>query len=470
MKVPLWFRICRSFWLPLGIFLFLWIFISPLVLKGQYATSVHEKEIQEEKKLSRAAFMDVDDMTSISEIVGKERNSQHLETSETRSKPRKWTKQNNLIKSGNDEKIEAFLFVAVASAPECEKRRSTIRATWSQYFQNAHSPMEIQNVSLKEKQQNATNMSYKIKTRPVWHMLFFIGRSFNPQVQQRVEEEARVFGDIILLPYQEGYYNLTLKTLAMFQWASQHVHASFVFKADDDVYLHIPRLVAWLEECPKAEFYSGHGSYDKKPIREPVTHKWYISEEEYPYTYFPAYCNGNGYVMSMDLVHRVASCFPRDWSCSWITEKMQDERNISFRRDSYARCRQSLSNNCGMYIKFEDVTIGSILLNYNEAQAIYNESAIRASKKQQSQFSDQKPPSSIRSELRCIHEPRIINEPEPVSRWGGLVKRSRCREDFIMVHRVRPAQMWRYFYTGVDAKMCEEPEFYPDPVSHLKQK
>jgi hypothetical protein len=49
-------------------------------------------------------------------------------------------------------------------------------------------------------------------------------------------------------------------------------------------YLHIPRLVAWLEECPKAEFYSGHGSYDKKPIREPVTHKWYISEEEYPYT------------------------------------------------------------------------------------------------------------------------------------------------------------------------------------------
>lgn len=77
--MPLWFRICRSFWLPLGIFLFLWIFISPLVLKGQYASSVHEKEIQEEKKLSRAAFMDVDDMTSISEIVGKERNSQHLE-------------------------------------------------------------------------------------------------------------------------------------------------------------------------------------------------------------------------------------------------------------------------------------------------------------------------------------------------------------------------------------------------------
>lgn len=175
--------------------------------------------------------------------------------------------------------------------------------------------------------------------------------------------------------------------------------------------------------------------------------------------------------MSMDLVHRIASCFPKDWSCSWITERVQNEPDASLRKEAYASCRQSLSNDCGMYIKFEDVTIGSILLNYNEAQAIYNESTIKASSKQQrSLLSSRQPPSSPLNKLRCRHEPRIINEPEAVRQWGGLVLRPRCREDFIMIHRVRPAQMWRYFYSGKDAKMCDEPEFYPDPVSHLKQK
>lgn len=79
------------------------------------------------------------------------------------------------------------------------------------------------------------NITHSIQKRPLWRMLFFIGHSPYAKVRKRVEEEARVFEDVVLLPYQEGYYNLTLKTLAMFQWASQHVKASFVFKADDDV-------------------------------------------------------------------------------------------------------------------------------------------------------------------------------------------------------------------------------------------
>ncbi|GJQ12088.1 hypothetical protein GpartN1_g3879.t1 [Galdieria partita] len=469
MKVPLWYRVCRNYWLPLGIFFFLWFFISPVLLKGLDSPNIHNERLEEEKS-SQTTVVDTAGFPSTFEINLRDRENDSSLIAESVSQSRMWKERTSYW--SNEEGIEVFLFVAVASAPECEKRRSTIRATWSQYFQNAQFPIDTQSFNKNENMtEDVISSTCNIRKRPLWHMLFFIGRSSNPKVQQRVEEEARVFRDVILLPYQEGYYNLTLKTLAMFQWASQYVRSSFVFKADDDVYLHIPRLIEWLEECPKSEFYSGHGSYDKKPIREPITHKWYISEEEYPYTYFPDYCNGNGYVMSMDLVHRVASCFPQDWSCSWMTEKMQDVQDASFRKEAYKRCRQSLANDCGMYIKFEDVTIGSILLNYNEAQAMYNESMIRASMKKQSFFSEKQPPSPpARNRLRCRHEPRIINEPEAVRQWGGLVKRSRCREDFIMIHRVRPAQMWRYFYTGMDAKMCDEPEFYPDPVSHLKQK
>ncbi|GJD06840.1 Lactosylceramide 1,3-N-acetyl-beta-D-glucosaminyltransferase [Galdieria sulphuraria] len=343
----------RNFWLPLGIFFFLWFFISPILLKKLDSSSLYVERLEEEKS-SQTTVVDTADFPT--EIYFRERKNSTSLTSETTSQSR--LRKEKASYWVNDEKIEVFLFVAVASAPECEKRRSTIRATWAQYFQNAQVPIETQNLKDGNVRQNVTSLIHDIKKRPIWHMLFFIGRSSSPKVQERVEEEAKVFGDVILLPYQEGYYNLTLKTLAMFQWASQHVNSSFVFKADDDVYLHIPRLIEWLEECPKAEFYSGHGSYDKKPIREPITHKWYISEEEYPYSFFPDYCNGNGYVMSMDLVHRVASCFPRDWSCSWITEKMQDVQDASFRKEAYKRCRQSLANDCGYVV---DMNLGSLM-------------------------------------------------------------------------------------------------------------
>ena len=72
----------------------------------------------------------------------------------------------------------------------------------------------------------------------------------------------------------------------------------FIVKVDDDVYLHVPKMIWWLKTSSLPEkLYAGAVINGGKVIRNPK-HKWFVSEQFLNDTLFPPYCNGPFYILS----------------------------------------------------------------------------------------------------------------------------------------------------------------------------
>ena len=72
----------------------------------------------------------------------------------------------------------------------------------------------------------------------------------------------------------------------------------FIVKVDDDVYLHVPKMIWWLKTSSLPEnLYAGCVQYGARIIRNP-THKWFVSEQFLNDSWFPPYCNGPFYILS----------------------------------------------------------------------------------------------------------------------------------------------------------------------------
>lgn len=73
--------------------------------------------------------------------------------------------------------------------------------------------------------------------------VFLTGQTANVTWQKRIEEESQSFGDIVQLDMMDSYDILTLKSVALLQWAKHFCSAvPFILKCDDDVYINTVRL------------------------------------------------------------------------------------------------------------------------------------------------------------------------------------------------------------------------------------
>ena len=71
-------------------------------------------------------------------------------------------------------------------------------------------------------------------------------------------------------------------------------------EVDDDIYLHIPKMIWWLKMSSLPEkLYDGkvQDGVEFKVIRDPK-HKWFVSEQFLNDSWFPPYCNGPFYISS----------------------------------------------------------------------------------------------------------------------------------------------------------------------------
>lgn len=115
------------------------------------------------------------------------------------------------------------------------------------------------------------------------------------------ESENRIHGDIIQIDLVEDYYKLSNKTIAAFQWVTKFCsNARYFFKCDDDIFLNIKRLMYIVKqpEFPNDQIV-GRCFILSRPFRHTFS-KWKASYETYPYEFYPPYCSGSGYVMSMN--------------------------------------------------------------------------------------------------------------------------------------------------------------------------
>lgn len=136
--------------------------------------------------------------------------------------------------------------------------------------------------------------------------LFLLGLHpvFDAELRPVLQEEDALHGDLLQQDFLDTYNNLTLKTLMGLEWVSRFCpNASYVMKADHDVFLNLEYLAGLLRP-PKSDFLTGYVYRWTGPLRNRA-YKWFVPREVYPNDTYPPYCGGPAYVLSGDLALRV---------------------------------------------------------------------------------------------------------------------------------------------------------------------
>lgn len=173
-----------------------------------------------------------------------------------------------------------FLLAYVHTAPDHYKRRAAIRDTWGNRM-------------------NFKDIDFRI--------VFLMGMPDKASVQEAVQLEYDMYGDIVQENFLDSYRNLTLKAIMGLRWISGHCNqARYVLKADDDIFVNIFNVVEHLRSITKHEGQQ-HNMIQclvwsrMKVVREPKS-KWYIPKSEFADDYFPTYCSGSAYMFSGDVI------------------------------------------------------------------------------------------------------------------------------------------------------------------------
>ncbi|XP_031560872.1 beta-1,3-galactosyltransferase 1-like [Actinia tenebrosa] len=178
--------------------------------------------------------------------------------------------------SCEDRKLFIAVFVNSASADEQHLlRRMAIRKTWG-------ASSEIQ---------------------PRWRVFFALGISKNTAVDLKIRREALKYNDILIGNFTDTYKNVVIKTFMSHYWAYFRLNCEYILKADDDVYIRVPRLVEWLAgpaELP-TRFYGGYLHEILTVVRDPRL-QWYLPKEVYNETNFPPFSQGSFQVVSTDML------------------------------------------------------------------------------------------------------------------------------------------------------------------------
>ncbi|XP_043196922.1 uncharacterized protein LOC122367670 [Amphibalanus amphitrite] len=123
--------------------------------------------------------------------------------------------------------------------------------------------------------------------------------------QAAVDAESARHGDILQSRAAEHYNHLSLKTLALLEFAGRHCRrAAFVIKTDDDVLVTVRRLAAEVAaRAGQAHRPSIHGllCVDCAPYRGRLL-AWRSSHREWPWDRYPAFVTGPGYLVSAGAV------------------------------------------------------------------------------------------------------------------------------------------------------------------------
>ncbi|XP_046638220.1 beta-1,3-galactosyltransferase 5-like [Daphnia pulicaria] len=161
------------------------------------------------------------------------------------------------------------VFIAVISAPNNFEKRKMIRQTWKN-----HLKMESDKGLL-------VTAGFG----------FIVGLTANNVTQAKIEEESKLYGDIIQIGVSDFYRNLSSKVAGLFNWLYRHCSkVDFLLKVDDDVYVNVRNLTHFLKLYYQLNI-SVFGSYPSAfiPNRDG---KWDISFEEWPWNQYPEYITG----------------------------------------------------------------------------------------------------------------------------------------------------------------------------------
>lgn len=172
-----------------------------------------------------------------------------------------------------DDHKQSILFVSfIVSAVSNFEQRNAIRTTWAGPNEHAR-------------------------------FFFLLGKSQDNNLNEIIYEENKQHGDILQANFLDTYRNLTLKTLFGLKWISLYCsNAKFIMKVDDDMVLNMKWIVKYFSSQTNAnKTMYGLVKEETKPFREKES-KFYVTKEEYEKEFYPKYCLGAFYLLTIDLV------------------------------------------------------------------------------------------------------------------------------------------------------------------------
>lgn len=165
------------------------------------------------------------------------------------------------------------LLIIVTSAPSHDSARLAVRETWGHFA-----------------------------IRKDVAIAFMLGTTSNESFVKKIEKEQEIYGDIIKGKFIDTYDNLTLKTISMLEWVDSYCpKASFILKTDDDMFINVSRLLAFIaKHKPEQRAIYGRLAKKWKPIRNKKS-KYYISPQQYKPAVFPDFTTGPAYLFPAQL-------------------------------------------------------------------------------------------------------------------------------------------------------------------------
>ena len=135
-------------------------------------------------------------------------------------------------------------------------------------------------------------------------------------MQTEILKESDTYKDLAITDNVDVYKNLTLKTIAAFNWARQFCpEADFLLKTDDDMFIHLKRLLYTIKSLRSSTaalspngIIVGNVAAGWKPVRNPQS-KYFITQEQYTETSYPPFVTGPSYLISrpaFDLLQQAA--------------------------------------------------------------------------------------------------------------------------------------------------------------------
>lgn len=169
------------------------------------------------------------------------------------------------------------LLIIIMSAPTHIEARTAIRQTWGHYGQ-----------------------------RKDVGIMFLLGATTDAKIEKILKREEDIYGDMIRARFLDSYSNLTLKTVSILEWVDTYCsEAKFVLKTDDDMFINVPRLLAFVRKhANDKNVIFGRLAKKWKPIRSKKS-KYYVSMSQYKQSVFPDFTTGPAYLMSSAIVPRL---------------------------------------------------------------------------------------------------------------------------------------------------------------------
>ncbi|XP_035825902.1 beta-1,3-galactosyltransferase 5 [Aplysia californica] len=137
----------------------------------------------------------------------------------------------------------------------------------------------------------------------------------------KIKEESKQYGDIVQGNFTEAYRNLTIKNIMVMNWVlSRCPKIQYILKVDTDVVVNLHNVVRFIQH--RSHNNTGLllcSQMKAKPAIRSTSSKWYVTENEYPFSYYPPWCLGFGILMSRDVVQQLYLA-SRDVRAFWIDD------------------------------------------------------------------------------------------------------------------------------------------------------